>query len=70
MHGDVVLQQRFAEHGIREHYRDEIATVEQQLPLAEMVAAAAGATVLERFQFPAARPELPVVGSWFREVTP
>jgi thiamine biosynthesis protein ThiI len=57
-------------HPVTSARRDEIATVEQRLPLAEMVAAAAGATVLERFQFPAARPELPVVGSLFREVTP
>jgi tRNA uracil 4-sulfurtransferase len=57
-------------HPVTSARRDEIATVEQRLPLAEMVASAAGATVLERFQFPAAHPELPVVGSLFREVTP
>jgi len=57
-------------HPVTSARRDEIAAVEQRLPLAEMVASAAGATVLERFQYPSAHPELPVVGSLFREVTP
>jgi tRNA uracil 4-sulfurtransferase len=57
-------------HPVTSARRDEIATVEQRLPLGEMVTAAAGAAVLERFQFPAARPESPVVGSLFLEVTP
>jgi thiamine biosynthesis protein ThiI len=57
-------------HPVTSARRDDIATVEQRLPLAEMVAAAVAATVLERFQYPAAARELPVVGSAFREVTP
>jgi tRNA uracil 4-sulfurtransferase len=57
-------------HPVTSARRDDIALVEQRLPVAEMVASAAATTVLERFQYPVAARELPMVGSMFREVTP
>jgi hypothetical protein len=57
-------------HPVTSARRDDIARIEEALPLGDMVGAAVGATVLERFYYPGAGPELPVVGSIFGEVTP